>query len=94
MGFYQPKDLDNREWSKLPVSQLLHADLEELCSIPELVNKWFWIDQISVNQEDLDERSHQVQLMHGICSHTEATVYIGPFSPTEDPEIDPLLKGN
>jgi heterokaryon incompatibility protein (HET) len=77
---------------KLQISQLLYATLEEICPIPEIANRWFWIDQISVNQNDLDERAHQVQLMRDIYSRSEATViYIGPFSSTEDAEIDPLL---
>ncbi|KAK3353760.1 heterokaryon incompatibility protein-domain-containing protein [Lasiosphaeria hispida] len=38
-----------------------------------------WIDQISVNREDPDERSHQVKLMSRIYGHAIKTVvWLGP----------------
>jgi len=32
------------------------------------INRWFWADQISLNQADIDERNHQVALMGQIFS--------------------------
>lgn len=41
--------------------------------------KWFWIDQICVNQEDTDERSAQVALMRDIYSRAIKTlIWLGP----------------
>ncbi|KAG9198490.1 hypothetical protein G6514_009922 [Epicoccum nigrum] len=44
--------------------------------------KWFWIDQISINQRDQDERGHQVGLMRKVYSNTQATL-IWPLSWSE-----------
>lgn len=45
----------------------------------DLKSKWFWIDQICVNQEDMDERSAQVLLMRAIYSKAIRTlIWLGP----------------
>lgn len=44
--------------------------------------EWFWIDQISINQVDGHERTHQVQLMREIYQHSIRTIICIPF--TED----------
>jgi hypothetical protein len=63
----------------LKISEQLRQGLQELQTIAELAGKWFWIDQISVNQDDLDERAHQVGLMRHIYSRTVSTViWLGP----------------
>ena len=63
----------------LAVSLHLKLGLAELCSVPSLDGCWFWIDQICVNQNDLAERSQQVQLMKEIYSNALTTVvWLGP----------------
>ena len=36
--------------------------------------EWIWIDQISINQADLAERSAQVQMMHAIYQHAAEVI--------------------
>lgn len=64
--------------SRLLVTPHLKGGLQELLIVP-LLRKWFWIDQICINQEDLGEQSHQVQLMTRIYSEASRTiVWLGP----------------
>ncbi|KAH7312693.1 heterokaryon incompatibility protein-domain-containing protein, partial [Stachybotrys elegans] len=46
-----------------PVTENLHSFLTMACSNHSLVFAELWIDAICINQENLDERSSQVQLM-------------------------------
>jgi hypothetical protein len=65
----------------LKVTPNLKLALAELEAIPQL-RTWLWIDQISINQGDLQERSHQVQLMPKIYKRAIRTViWLGPSSP-------------
>ena len=48
--------------------------------IPKL--DWFWADQISIDQSNLDERNHQVDLMDTIYTIADVVyAYTGPDSP-------------
>ncbi|KAK0702096.1 heterokaryon incompatibility protein-domain-containing protein [Lasiosphaeria miniovina] len=58
----------------LKISAHLLRGLNELESISDFAHKWFWIDQICINQENLKERSHQVRLMRRIYQRAELTV--------------------
>lgn len=63
----------------LGVTLQLSQGIKELQNIPALVDSWVWIDQISVNQDDPDERSHQVGLMRDIYIKAVRTVvWLGP----------------
>jgi hypothetical protein len=53
------------------VQENLYDALHEL---PKITKGWLWIDAISINQMDLDERSHQVQLMGDIYSTAKRVV--------------------
>lgn len=55
------------------VTPHLKLGLTKLAAISEL-STWFWIDQICINQDDIGERSHQVQLMPQIYSNAIRTV--------------------
>jgi len=67
--------------ARLPVTPHLKYGLGELLVIPHL-RTWFWIDQICINQEDIDEKSHQVRLMTRIYSRAACTVvWLAPPSP-------------
>jgi hypothetical protein len=62
----------------IQVTPQLKAGFRELQEIPEL-RTWFWIDQISIDQSNLAERSEQVQLMTQIYSNAACTVvWLGP----------------
>lgn len=54
------------------------ALLRMLCSAPSeefnLVDEWFWIDSICINQDNLSERSSQVKLMGQIYRQAKATI--------------------
>ena len=66
--------------SVVRVTPHLKLGLIELESISDL-RTWFWIDQICINQGDIGERSHQVQLMPQIYSRAIRTVvWLGPRS--------------
>lgn len=63
----------------LGVTTQLSQGIRELQDIPALAGSWVWIDQISINQDDPDERSHQVSLMRDIYSRSVRTlVWLGP----------------
>ncbi|KAH8787970.1 heterokaryon incompatibility protein-domain-containing protein [Diaporthe sp. PMI_573] len=63
----------------LSVTVHLKRGIQELQAIPMLAESWIWIDQISINQDDLDERSHQVGLMERIYVQAIRTiVWLGP----------------
>lgn len=63
----------------LSVTAHLKRGIQELQAIPMLAGSWIWIDQISINQDDLDERSHQVAFMDRIYSCAMRTVvWLGP----------------
>ncbi|KAI4941997.1 hypothetical protein J4E91_010384 [Alternaria rosae] len=51
-----------------------------------------WIDQISVNQHDLDERGHQVSLMSLIYGHTERTLMWIGISTEHTPALLNLIR--
>ena len=51
------------------VTENLHAALQHLRSEQEPL--YIWIDQICINQEDQEERSQQVMLMHEIFSKSD-----------------------
>jgi hypothetical protein len=45
----------------------------------DLVSKWFWIDQICINQRNTDERSDQVKRMRSIYAKAIRTlIWLGP----------------
>ena len=53
--------------------------------IKSATDRYFWIDALCINQQDVDERSLQVQLMYDIYSSAERTIaWTG--EPSEDSE--------
>ena len=54
--------------------------------------KYFWIDQICINQADLDERAQQVQLMPSIFRQAQRTlIWLGPYDRYLDGDVFELL---
>ena len=63
------------ESGSLRITKNLHAILQHLiASLEPSTKRRIWIDQISINQEDLEERSQQVSIMHRIYSQAEQTL--------------------
>lgn len=63
----------------LNVTAHLKRGILELQAIPMLAGCWIWIDQISINQDDQVERSHQVSFMRDIYLRSIRTiVWLGP----------------
>lgn len=63
----------------LNVTAHLKRGILELQAIPMLAGCWVWIDQISINQDDPGERSHQVSFMRDIYTRAIRTVvWLGP----------------
>lgn len=51
--------------------------------------RWIWIDQLVINQQNTEERNHQVQLMAEIYSKaTEVLIWLGPAQDSDDWAID------
>ena len=58
------------------VTENLYAALQHLRSEQE--PQWIWIDQICINQQDQEERSQQVMLMHDIFSKSvQVLIWLG-----------------
>lgn len=52
-------------------------------------DRYFWIDALCVNQQDVDERSLQVQLMYDIYSSAEKTIaWSGEIAEDSDAALD------
>lgn len=62
----------------IPLTENLNRALMDLRDSPEIKDKRFWIDQISINQKDDLERGHQVQSMASIYRNaSRVIVYLG-----------------
>lgn len=66
-----PLPMDNGS-ATIPVTENLWHFLEQHAE--NLVGQMLWIDQISINQYDLYEKSHQVQLMARIYENAQQTL--------------------
>ncbi|KAI9652612.1 MAG: hypothetical protein M1821_008359 [Bathelium mastoideum] len=75
---------------ELPVLDSLQPFFEILRIKGCLVdNTWWWIDSISVDQRDNQEKSEQVQLMQSIYHHADETiVWLGPQSDDSNDAMD------
>jgi len=58
----------------LCITANLLSGLNELESISKFANSWFWVDQICIDQDNLKERGHQVNLMPSIYKSALSTV--------------------
>jgi hypothetical protein len=62
----------------LIITENLHSFLKTLEADGAYVNRWFWADQISMDQTNIQERDHQVGLMGSIYSEAEVVfAYLG-----------------
>lgn len=62
-----------------PVTQNLKSALEQLYRRAEYRDKWHWIDQICIEQENQAEKSIQVRHMHEVYSYAKGTLaWLGP----------------
>jgi hypothetical protein len=65
----------------IPLTTNLHNAIKSLRDTPAIQPKLFWIDQISINQNDKAEKGHQVELMGNIYRNAErAITYLGPHA--------------
>lgn len=69
----------------LQISRNLHAFLMILHGQVKYESQWFWADQISMNQEDVEERNHQVSHMGQIYS--DASRVFGYLGDEPNPSI-------
>jgi len=58
----------------IPLTKSLHDAMKDLRSMREFQDKLFWIDQISINQEDNEERGQQVTMMNEIFRSAEQVI--------------------
>ncbi|OCK79904.1 HET-domain-containing protein [Lepidopterella palustris CBS 459.81] len=77
----------------IPLTLNLYIAIHNLRNAPDLELKTFWIDQICINQNDLQERGHQVALMFRIYSGASQVItYIGPEKSTDKDAIDLTMR--
>lgn len=75
----------------LPVNAKLVAALERL-RLPQ-EPRTLWIDEIWINQDDLEDRAHQVQRFHRIyAGATSVLIWLGPESSDSDVAMDFILR--
>lgn len=64
--------------TKSSIRQNLHLFLGEIIKAPDLKDRFFWMDQICINQNDTLEKNHQVKLMSFIYKSAESVlVWLG-----------------
>ena len=62
---------------RLPISSSLHSALQALRHPTKA--RYLWIDAISINQNNIDERNHQVSMMERIFAFAESVcIWTGP----------------
>ncbi|KAI1470718.1 HET-domain-containing protein [Daldinia caldariorum] len=64
------------------VTRSLFEALDQLRECPpdfDSLEEYFWIDAICINQEDIDERSQQVQRMIDIYNGSHTIIWLGPI---------------
>lgn len=74
------------EQGVIPVTNNLHSALCNLrdSKAPQAQLRRLWIDQICINQNDISERSHQVNLMGQIYRNATLVLsYLGPQEPSD-----------
>ncbi|KAF1996060.1 heterokaryon incompatibility, partial [Amniculicola lignicola CBS 123094] len=55
----------------------------------ESEHRFMWIDALCINQEDMQERNHQVQLMGPIYANaTKVVIWLGPSADNSDYVMD------
>jgi hypothetical protein len=65
----------------IPLTTNLYNALKSLRDAPAIQPKLFWIDQISINQNDAAEKGHQVKLMGDIYRNAKQVItYLGPHA--------------
>jgi Heterokaryon incompatibility protein (HET) len=75
----------------LPLTTNLHYAIKDLRDSTSLTSKRFWIDQISINQDDAREKGHQVKFMAQIYHNASRVItYLGPHSQNRDEECKAL----
>jgi hypothetical protein len=72
-------DASGKEMGIIPITDNLHSALCNIRDSSAVTMRSFWIDQISINQDDRTERGHQVSLMGKIyTTATQVVSYLGP----------------
>lgn len=82
------KDRNGKLEGCVPLTRNLNSAIHDLRGATELQPKTFWIDQISINQEDTIERGQQVTLMSQVYSNAlQVITYLGPEEPLDHDAI-------
>lgn len=75
---------------QLPVTMNLHAALSQLRN--SLLERYLWVDAVCINQDDIDERGSQVQLMASIYSKANCViVWLGEAADGSDRAFAEIL---
>jgi Heterokaryon incompatibility protein (HET) len=73
----------------IPLTASLNHALRDLQGSPEITSKVFWIDQISINQDENEEKGHQVAQMGRIFKNASRVItYIGQKGPKDEEAIE------
>jgi hypothetical protein len=69
----------------IPLTNNLYTALCDLRDAPNLPNHKLWIDQITINQDDIAERNSQIALMDKIYTGAATVIsYLGPEGPADE----------
>lgn len=63
-------------------------------SLPEHFSEWLWIDALSIDQTNFEERMHQVNIMSKVFKNAEqVVVWLGPNHKSVTPAMHSFCKG-
>lgn len=76
------------------VSKNLYRSLHQTRQLGHHFSGWLWIDALSIDQENLQEKFHQVKIISKIFGHAKQTVvWLGPAYANSDQAMEELLSG-
>lgn len=77
----------------IALTRSLFDAIQNLRDCEEIHPKTFWIDQICINQDDDEEKSHQVAQMGKVFQHaTQVVTYWGPRGEWDDHALDLMIR--
>jgi hypothetical protein len=84
-------DSDDKSLGVIPLTDNLHSALCDIRDSDAVATRSFWIDQITINQDDETERGHQVNLMGDIyTAATRVVSYLGPRDAYDEDALELL----
>jgi hypothetical protein len=87
------RDDNNEDLGFIKLTENLRNALHDLRDATNIAPKVFWIDQISINQDDKEELARQVKMMGQIYSRANQVItYLGPQESGDDEAIELAMR--